>query len=302
MSTAITLINQTIIMFLLAGVGFALFKTRKITPEGSKSLANILIFIVLPCVIINGFLVERTTERMLGLLFSAVGAAVLLGVAIVISRIFFKKDAIAGFSAAFSNAGFIGIPLVQNLLGVEYVFYMSAFLVAFGLMSWTYGLYLISGKADISAKKLLSNPAIMAAIFGMIIFVLRIQLPAVISSTLSTIGNMNTPLGMIILGTYIAKEDIKKVFTSKNSYLVSLVRLILVPLICLFALKFIWVPVEELRMLLLICASAPCGATLAMFSQMCGKDYSYGAQIVSLSTLLCPLTIMGVLTLATLLW
>ena len=113
---------------------------------------------------------------------------------------------------------------------------------------------------------------------------------------------MNTPLGMIILGTYIAKEDIKKVFTSKNSYLVSLVRLILVPLICLFALKFIWVPVEELRMLLLICASAPCGATLAMFSQMCGKDYSYGAQIVSLSTLLCPLTIMGVLTLATLLW
>ena len=98
------------------------------------------------------------------------------------------------------------------------------------------------------------------------------------------------------------KEDIKKVFTSKNSYLVSLVRLILVPLICLFALKFIWVPVEELRMLLLICASAPCGATLAMFSQMCGKDYSYGAQIVSLSTLLCPLTIMGVLTLATLLW
>ena len=169
-------------------------------------------------------------------------------------------------------------------------------------MSWTYGLYLISGKADISAKKLLSNPAIMAAIFGMIIFVLRIQLPAVISSTLSTIGNMNTPLGMIILGTYIAKEDIKKVFTSKNSYLVSLVRLILVPLICLFALKFIWVPVEELRMLLLICASAPCGATLAMFSQMCGKDYSYGAQIVSLSTLLCPLTIMGVLTLATLLW
>ena len=191
---------------------------------------------------------------------------------------------------------------MQNLLGVEYVFYMSAFLVAFGLMSWTYGLYLISGKADISAKKLLSNPAILAAIFGMMIFVLQIELPGILTSTLSTIGNMNTPLGMIILGTYIAKEDIKKVFTSKRSYLVSLVRLLLVPLICLIVLRFIWVPLEELRMLLLICASAPCGATLAMFSQMCGKDYSYGAQIVSLSTLICPLTIMAVLSMATLLW
>ena len=55
MSTAITLVNQTLIMFLLAGVGYFLFRTKRISLEGSKSLANILIYIVLPCVIVNGF-------------------------------------------------------------------------------------------------------------------------------------------------------------------------------------------------------------------------------------------------------
>ena len=106
MSTAITLVNQTLIMFLLAGVGYFLFRTKRISLEGSKSLANILIYIVLPCVIVNGFLVERTTERMIGLLVSAAAAAILLVVAMVVSRLFFPKDAIASFSAAFSNAGF----------------------------------------------------------------------------------------------------------------------------------------------------------------------------------------------------
>ena len=105
MSTAITLVNQTLIMFLLAGVGYFLFRTKRISLEGSKSLANILIYIVLPCVIVNGFLVERTTERMIGLLVSAAAAAILLVVAMVVSRLFFPKDAIASFSAAFSNAG-----------------------------------------------------------------------------------------------------------------------------------------------------------------------------------------------------
>ena len=65
------LIRQILQMFLLAGAGYALFKTKKISPEGSKALGNILIYLALPSVIINGFLVERTAERMLGILANA---------------------------------------------------------------------------------------------------------------------------------------------------------------------------------------------------------------------------------------
>lgn len=56
MSTTIMLIQQVLIMFLLAGVGYVCFRTGKITMEGIKNIGNILIYLSLPCVIINGFL------------------------------------------------------------------------------------------------------------------------------------------------------------------------------------------------------------------------------------------------------
>ena len=87
MNTVITLVLQTLTMFLLAAVGYVLFRTGKITPDGNKVLGNLLIHISLPCVIINSFIVERTVERMLGLLASALGAAVILAVSILCARV-----------------------------------------------------------------------------------------------------------------------------------------------------------------------------------------------------------------------
>ncbi len=68
-------------MLILAGCGFVLFRTKKLSLEGNKCLGNILIFLSLPCVIINGFLVERTTERIIGLGISAISAALLIAIA-----------------------------------------------------------------------------------------------------------------------------------------------------------------------------------------------------------------------------
>ena len=62
MEMAMILARQILQMFLLAAIGYALFKTGKISREGSKALGNILIYLALPAVIINGFLVERTPE------------------------------------------------------------------------------------------------------------------------------------------------------------------------------------------------------------------------------------------------
>ena len=95
------LVRQILQMFLLSGIGFVLYKTHKITQEGSKTLGNILIYLALPAVIINGFLVEYNTEHVLGIVYSAATAAVLLLLSILIARLFFRKDAIAAFAGAF---------------------------------------------------------------------------------------------------------------------------------------------------------------------------------------------------------
>ena len=303
MSELVVIVKQIIIMFLLMMVGFVIYRKKMVDDHTTKQLTDFVLYLVNPALSLVSFQQIFSYAKLYGFLMVFIVSLFMIFLGIFAGKLIIGKDfSLEQYACGFSNAGFIGIPLVQSLLGVEYVFYISAFLIAFNLISWTYGLYLISGKADFSAKKILTNPVIIAAILGMLIFVLQIKLPVVLTSTLSTVGNMNTPLGMIILGTYIAKEDIVKVFTTKMSYKVSLVRLIVVPLIIIFVLRFVPLPYEELRTLLLICACAPCGATLAMFSQMCGKDYSYGAQIVSLSTLLCPLSIVSILYISTLVW
>ena len=81
------ILRQVIIMALLSAIGFIMYKTKKISNEGSKSLGNILIFLSLPCVIINGFLVEYSQEKIIGLGISALLAFMVLLLSMLISRI-----------------------------------------------------------------------------------------------------------------------------------------------------------------------------------------------------------------------
>ena len=128
MDTVWILVRQIFQMFLLAGLGFALYRGGKISKEGSKALANILIYLALPATIINGFLVERTPEHLWGILWSGLVAAVLLLLSAAVSRLVFRKDPVAAFAGAFSNPGFFGIPLIIASAGQEAVFYVACFI------------------------------------------------------------------------------------------------------------------------------------------------------------------------------
>ena len=114
------LVKQILQMFLLAAAGYLLFKGGKISQEGSKTIGNILIFASLPAVIINGFRIDRTPEHVSGLLWSALGAAVLLFVSILVAQLAFKKDGVGAFATTFSNPGFFGIPLIVATFGIRH--------------------------------------------------------------------------------------------------------------------------------------------------------------------------------------
>ena len=106
MDTVWILVRQILQMFLLSGLGFALYRGKKITAEGSKALGNILIYLALPAVIINSFLVERTAEHLYGILYSAGAAAVILLVSILISRAFFRKRRVWAASIMYAGGCF----------------------------------------------------------------------------------------------------------------------------------------------------------------------------------------------------
>ncbi len=301
--TAILLAQQVLMMFLLAAVGFVCFRTKKITMEGSRNIGNMLIYLSLPCTIINSFLVEFTRERLMGLLYSSLAAAAVVLISIVISRIFFAKDAVLCFASSFSNPGFFGIPLIVASISQGAVFYVASFIVFVNLLQWSYGVALLTtdtsknqGKSAWkqylpSPKRLFTAPFMIACIIGLFFFLTGLEMPSIIYKGVQYIAGLNTPLAMFTIGIYLAQTNILKIFQKPKLYLLAAVRLIVIPLVSLAVLLLIPEAYQEMKLALFIVAACPVGSNVAVYAQLYDNDYGYAVETVVISTLLSVATI-----------
>lgn len=291
MATVFIVLRQSIIMFVYMAIGGLLFQKGLITKEGSKSLANLLLYAVLPCVVVKSFCVARTPERMSGLLVSFLAALGILLLAMAVSHLLFKKNPIDDFGAAFSNAGFMGFPLVAAVQGSEAIFYAAGFVALLNALQWTYGQSLISGDPSYrSPKAILKNPLVLSLLLGMLIFCFELPVPAIASDLLAALAALNAPLAMVILGVYLAQTDPKTLFNDPHLYVVAAARLVLIPLLTARMLKLLPAQYAAITTTLVIVAAAPIGSNVAVYAQKLGKDYAYAVRGVCLSTLLSAIT------------
>ena len=291
MATVFIVLRQSIIMFVYMAIGGLLFKKGLITKEGSKSLANLLLYVVLPCVVVKSFCVARTPERMSGLLVSFLAALGILLLAMAVSHLLFQKNPIDDFGAAFSNAGFMGFPLVAAVQGSEAIFYAAGFVALLNALQWTYGQSLISGDPSYrSPKAILKNPLVLSLLLGILIFCFELPVPAIASDLLAALAALNAPLAMVILGVYLAQTDPKTLFNDPHLYVVAAARLVLIPLLTILVLKLLPAQYAAITTTLVIVAAAPIGSNVAVYAQKLGKDYAYAVRGVCLSTLLSAIT------------
>ena len=207
-------LGQILLMFLYLIIGYVLYRTGLITQEGSKALAHLLLYCVLPCVVLTSFCIEYSAKGAVELAVSiAAGAGVLL-LSMAVSWLFFRKDPMAQIGVAFSNAGFMGFPLVTAVLGGEAVFYAAGFVALLNALQWTYGQAKLSGdKKYIQLGAVLKNPLVLSLLGGVMIYFCRIPVPQFLRTPMGAIAGMNAPLAMIVLGVYLARTDLKAIFT-----------------------------------------------------------------------------------------
>ena len=293
MDFIILLLKQNILMLLYLLLGYFLFRKKLIGISGSADIGRMLLHIVMPAAILKAYMTSYTPERLIGLVLSFLAALLALLLAIFISRIFFKKEqAIERFGAAFSNAGFIGIPLVQMTLGEEAVFYISSFVALLNILQWTYGVFILTGDRNtFSFQKLRTNPVILSFLGGLLLFFLPVTLPDLLTGMIGSLAAMNGPLAMIVLGTYLAQVSPGSLFKERLAYRSSFVRLILIPVLTIILLGFFPAEYHTLKLAVLIAASAPIGSNVAIFAQLYGQDYTQAVKEVCLSTLLCMITL-----------
>lgn len=175
----------------------------------------------------------------------------------LISHLFFRKNPVNDLGTAFSNAGFMGFPLITALLGKEAIFFAAGFVAILNALQWTYGQYLLS-RSDLSIRKVIKSPLVLSFLLGLLLFFCRVRLPDIIGSAFSSISAMNAPLAMIILGVYLAQLDVRKALRDGQIYLASAVRLLLIPLVS-FVILFFLLPglTPAMKTALFIAAMAP---------------------------------------------
>ena len=305
METVLILVRQIIQMFLLAAMGFLLYKGKKVSANGSRAIANILIYLSLPAVIINSFLVDRTAEHIQGILLSAAAAVILLPLSMLISRSIFRKDPIAAFAAAFPNSGFFGIPLITASVGQGAVFYIACLIAFLNISQWTWGVSLMNGqpvREGLKLKKLIQAPFVIAVLMGLILFFTGWRPPEILGGCLNTAASLNTPLAMFTVGIYLAQTDMLRMFRRVSLYSIAAVRLVIIPLILFLLLRLLPAVFSDMRTALLLAISCPVGSNIAVYAQLHGKDYPYAVETVVISTLFSIVTIPAIVWLTRFIW
>lgn len=285
---ALTVLRQTLTMALYMAVGFGLYKAGKITREGSRTLGTLLLWLVLPAVILDSFCVAFTPERLARLGSSALLAVAALALAMLVARWLYPRAPIDQFAAAFSNAGFMGIPLVRQALGDEAVFYLVAFITLLNILQWTYGAAVLQRQPfRPRPRTMVANPLFVAGALGLALFLtgLGARLPAVVTGAVQGISALNAPLAMLVLGVYLAQTRLRDLVATPRLYALSAVRLLLIPALTL-AVFWVLPAAPAVKLAVLLAAAAPVGANVAVYAQQFDLDYPYACQTVALSTLL----------------
>ena len=298
MQISLLLMEEIIKLFVIMFMGYAVVKAGLMKSSESKSVSVILVYLVIPCVIIKAFQVDYTPDVQKGL-FLAIAAAVAIHILFLLITIPLKKifqmDVIEQATSIYSNAGILVIPLVQELLGQDYVIYSSAYIAVQLILLWTQGKNMLCEEEKLEWKKIFLNVNIISIIAGIVLFLFRIKLPAGVQDVLGMMNNMIGPLGMLLAGMAIAEVPLKSIFTKRRNYLSVALRLLLYPVLGLFLMKAIQIVVnlenssQILLTVYLACVTPACASVTSM-AQLYDKDAAYASSLYVLTTLLSIVT------------
>ena len=298
MHISILLMEQIIQLFLMIFMGFLIVKAKLLNSEDSKILSIIVLYLIIPCVIINAFQVDYTPQTVKGLLIALVGSVmtqvILLIVVSILGRVFHLNE-VEVASIYYSNSGNLIVPIVMFILGKEWVLYGCVFMSVQLVFIWTHCKKIISRESTYDWRKIVLNINMISIAIGIVLFLTRIHLPAIINNTLSAVGSMIGPASMIVTGMLFVGMDFKQIFANKRVYFVSFFRLIIVPVIALFLIKCSQLSTfssngNKLMLIVFLAIITPSASTVTQMCQVYENDSQYASAINVVTTLLAIVT------------
>lgn len=304
-------------LVLLAVPGFILKKCRALPDNAAKTLTTVLLFAGQPLLTFMSFQKTEYRPEILTNMLIMAGLAFLVHAVMiaVVMLVFVKKGSadkrvnVVKFASVFGNCGFMGLPFLQSMfkgeLEGEIIIYGAVIVAVFNFLSWTVGIFLITGdKKFIKVKKAVFNPPFIALVVSLPLFIILKKPISLIGEDgsmaryffekLAASGNflaeLVTPLSMIILGTRLAEMNVRQLFTNKWVYVSSVFKLAVMPLIA-FAVA-VALPVDiTIKYALFFTLAMPTATQTLLFSEQYGGEPYTASTAVLLNTVLSVLTI-----------
>ncbi len=308
-----TLVQNVVVLVLLIFPGFLFAKGGLSTPGLGKGIANIILYAAQPALIIHGFAntnfgTEIIKNMGMVLLFSVFAHLFFFLVgSLVFKRAPDGKRQVLQFATVFVNAGYLGIPLLAETFGDEVIIYASVYVAVFNALVWALGAYIYTAdKSYMSVKKMILNPATISTIIGMGIFLLSmipqvrdvfiepvIRTEGIVHSLMLLLKGLVAPLSMFMVGLRLAEVNFKTALLDKWLYIYIGVCMILCPATIYLVLHLCrFFHADEITMtVILILTSAPAATATSMFAERLEGDTRYSGVLVSISSLLCVVTI-----------
>lgn len=300
MEYSLILMNQIFIMFLLIGVGILLYRCGLVDAAGNTQLTNLLLYVIMPCLILNTYQMEYDPVEAKNLLFGFFISLISIVAAIFISlfaRIKAKKEILPTeqFSIIFTNCGFMAIPLMDALFGQLGVFYCNAYLTVFNFVVWTYGVILMKPrdgrKTGLAAKlKLFLTPTMVSIFAGLLLYFCQIRFSYPVGKAIGFLASMNTPLAMLVSGIYIAQSNLFAALRKPRIYYIAFLKCLAVPAVVL--VLFLFLPIDEtLRLTILIAAACPAASNGMLFANQFGRDVNNASHLFAVTTIFSILSL-----------
>ena len=291
-------LNQMFVLFTFMALGYFLNFKGILPLNTSMAISRLETNVLVPCLVFNTFYkyctLENLSQKWSYLVYGAVVTLVSIVIGILLSKIFSKDSflrKIYTYSFAVANFSFMGNAVVLGIFGDEVLFDYMMFTLPLSLYTFSYGTASLIPKSDnkISLKMFL-NPNCAAILIGAVAGFIGLPIPKFLLTAISSAGACMSPLAMILTGFVIANFSIKKLASVKRIYAASVIRLIILPLIFVLALRLF--KTDSTVIMLTLCATAmPLGLNTVVYPAAYGGDTTPGASMALISHLMSIITI-----------
>ena len=316
------IIYNVALLFIMMLPGIIMKKCKMSVDGFGKGISNLVLYIAQPALVFMAYVRPYDENILINSAYVFLLSIVVHGVFSAVAMLSYKKAPdsmrrMLRFATIFSNAAFMGMPLIRAVFGAEATVYASIYNITFNLFLWSLGVFICTDKRDVnengieddeeyikqgaSPLKALYHPVTIAAVLGLIFFILPIEgyIPSIAIETLNNLGNLVGPLSMMVIGLRLADMDFRGIFKDKHMYVFLALRHVILPLVTLGIVKLVGLvlPVHELvEMVIVTLAAAPAATSATMFAEKYDCDANYVSRLVTVSTLLSiatmPLIIM----------